>query len=111
MIIAIDDLTVMREIRKGLQAGVDISTYAMVSMPYLKMRAIRESAEDGVFFEGSDIIRYNAGILNQIHLAHNEGVDITEYLKMKYDAEQLEQIRLALKDNYSIEERKVVYHN
>ena len=70
----------MREIRKGLQAGIDISNYAMLSMPYLKMRAIRKSAEDGLYFDDSEMARYNAGVLEQIHQAYLDKVDISEYV-------------------------------
>ena len=95
----------MREIRKGLQAGIDISHYAHVTMPYLKMRAIRESAEDGLVFEQKDIDRFNAGILNQMHKAYLDKVDISKYIAKKFDAEQLEEVRIAIKkglpiDNY-----------
>ncbi len=93
----------MREIRKGLEAGIDISTYAMLDVPYMKMRAIRESAEDGLIFDESDIHRYNANILNQIHKAYKEKVDIARYVKNRYDAEQLEEIIICLKQNLRID--------
>ncbi len=94
----------MREIRKGLQAGIDISNYAHVSMPYLKMRAIRESAEDGLVFEQKDIDNYNAGILNQMHKAYVDKVDISKYLARRFDDEQLEQVRIALKEGLPIDD-------
>lgn len=94
----------MREIRKGLQAGIDISKYAYVSMPYMKMRAIRESAEDGLIFEPTDIERYNASILDQLHKAYLDKVDISKYIKERFDAEQLEQVRIALKENLPIDD-------
>ena len=94
----------MREIRKGLQAGIDISIYAHVSMPYLKMRAIRESAEDGLVFEQKDIDNYNAGILNQMHKAYVDKVDISKYLARRFDDEQLEQVRIALKEGLPIDD-------
>ncbi|MCR5402528.1 MAG: FapA family protein [Butyrivibrio sp.] len=97
------DALQMREIRKGLQAGIDISKYAYVSMPYMKMRAIRESAEDGLFFDMTDIERYNAGILRQIHKAYLDKVDISKYIKDRFDEEQLEQVRIALKEQLPIE--------
>lgn len=93
----------MREIRKGLQAGIDISIYAHVSMPYLKMRAVRESAEDGLVFEQKEIDNYNAGILNQLHKAYVDKVDISKYLARRFDAEQLEQVRIALKEGLHID--------
>ena len=93
----------MREIRKGLQAGVDVSKYAKVTMPFMKMRAIRESAEDGLVFDDATIDRYNASILNQMHKAHVENVDITKYISMRFDDEQLEQVRIAVKNGQPID--------
>ena len=98
------DARQMREIRKGLQAGIDISLYAHASMPYLKMRAIRESAEDGLIFDKNYVDRYNASILNQIHKAYVDKVDISKYLAQRFDDEQLEQVRIALKDGIPIDD-------
>ncbi len=96
------DALQMREIRKGLQAGIDISNYAMASIPYMKMRVIREAAEDGLVFVQKDIERYNAGILEQMHKAYMDKVDIGEYISLRFDAEQLEQVRIAKKEGIPI---------
>ena len=93
----------MREIRKGLQAGLDISVYAHVDVPYMKMRAIRESAWDGLVFDNSTIQRYNASILNQMHKAYVDNVDIKKYIADRFDEEQLEQVRLAIKAGLPID--------
>lgn len=93
----------MREIRKGLQAGIDISGYALLTVPYMKMRAIRESAEDGLFFDEAEIKRYTASVLDQMHKAYIDKVDISGYVRRRYDADQLEQIRIALKENIPID--------
>ncbi|MDC7293933.1 FapA family protein [Butyrivibrio sp. DSM 10294] len=88
----------MREIRKALQAGIDISGFARVEMPYLKMRAIRKAAEDGLNFDQATIDRYNASILNQMHQAFVENIDISSYIQQGFDEEQLEQVRISLKE-------------
>ncbi len=93
----------MREIRLGLKAGLDISRYAHVSIPYMKMRVIRESEQDGLIFEKSDIERYNDKILQQMHLAFLDKVDISKYIRGHFDAEQLEQVRIALRNNIPID--------
>ena len=93
----------MREIRKGLEAGIDISHYASPAIPYMKMRAVRKSAVDGLIFSGGEITKYNANILEQLHLAHLDGVDIQRYIKDNFDAEQLEQIRICLKEGIDID--------
>ncbi len=97
------DALQMREIRLGLLAGMDISIYAHVSMPYMKMRVIRESAEDGLNFSEQDILRYNANILDQMHKAYLDKVDISKYIKDRFDAEQLEQVRIAVKEGLPID--------
>ena len=97
------DALQMREIRKGLQSGMDISHYAHVSMPYMKMRVIRESAEDGLNFTETEIDRYNASILDQMHKAFLDKVDIGKYIKDRFDAEQLEQVRIAVKEGIPID--------
>ncbi len=94
----------MREIRKGLEAGIDISNYAALDVPYMKMRAVRESAEDGLIFDKKEITRYTAGVLNQLHLAFLDEVDISEYVKKRFDEEQLEQIRLCIKQKLPIDD-------
>ena len=94
----------MREIRKGLQAGIDVSPFGMLDISYMKMRAARKSAEDGLHFEESDIRKYTAGVLEQMRLAFNDHVDISGYVKRRFDDEQLEQIRLALKKELPIDQ-------
>ncbi len=94
----------MREIRKGLEAGIDISNYAAVDVPYMKMRAIRESAQDGLFFNEGQIRKYNASILDQMHKAFVDGVDISRYVNDRFDAEQLEEIRISLKEGLPIDD-------
>nr|WP_297703336.1 FapA family protein [uncultured Butyrivibrio sp.] len=97
------DALQMREIRKGLQAGIDISGYAKIDISHMKMRAIRESAEDGLFFDEAEITRYTAAILNELHQAYLDKVEISSYVKRRYDADQIEQIRLSLKENIDIQ--------
>ncbi len=97
------DANQMREIRKGLQAGIDISKYAQVKVPYLKMRAIRESAEDGLVFDQRAIEMFNANILTQMHKAYLDKVDIRKYVALRFDDEQLEQMRIALKEELPID--------
>ncbi|RKM61052.1 DUF342 domain-containing protein [Butyrivibrio sp. CB08] len=90
------DCLQMREIRKGLQAQLDVSTFAHVDIPYMKMRVIRESAEDGLVFDEYQIKRYSSGVLNQMHKAFRDNVDLGKYITSGYDAEQLEEIRHSL---------------
>ena len=97
------DCLQMREIRKGLQAQIDVSSYAHVNVPYMKMRVIRESAEDGLVFDEFQVQKYSSGILDQMHKAFRDNVDLGSYIQKRYDAEQLEEIRICLKEDISID--------
>lgn len=88
----------MAEIRIGLENQTDISQYASIDIPYMKMRVIRESLEDGLEFDEKMIHSKDASTLEQIHLAFIDKVDLTPYIKQNFDAEQLEQIRIAKKE-------------
>lgn len=92
------DYMQMREIRKGLEAQLDVSDYAYVDVPYMKMRVIRESAEDGLFFDKEKIHKYHYGILDQLHKAFKDNININKYIQSGYDAEQLEEICIGIKE-------------
>jgi uncharacterized protein (DUF342 family) len=92
----------MREIRKGLEANIDVSNYAQVNVPYMKMRAIRKCTEDGMLLDENTIKHYNYGILEQMHTAFLNKVDISIYIQQHYDADQLEEINICLKENIPI---------
>lgn len=92
----------MAEIRLGIESNVDISLYARVSVPFQKMRVIRQSMHDGLFFDAGDIEKYDAGVLEQIHQAFLQGLDIKNYLLHGYGARALEQIRIALAEGISL---------
>ncbi len=98
------DALQMREIRKGLEAEIDVSLYAKVNIPSLKMRAVRRSAQDGLVFDENTINRFNAGVLNELHNAYVDKVDIRKYIAARYDEDQLEQVRIALKNGIPIDQ-------
>ena len=85
----------MQEIRLGLSNGTDISKFADVDIPYMKMRVVRESLDDGLDFDNRMIRAKDAATLEQIHLAFKEKIDISQYVRQNFDADQLEQIRKA----------------
>lgn len=94
----------MREIRRGLEAQIDVSNYAYVNIPYMKMRVIRESAEDGLVFDKDKINKYSSGILNQLHNAYKDNIDISRYIKEGYDSDQIEEISICLKEEIPIDQ-------
>lgn len=97
------DAAQMAEVRKGLLSNIDISIYAKQEIPYLKMRAIREGLESGLSFTEKQIATYDAGILDQLHKAHRDGVDIKKYVDEGYNTPQLEQIRISLEEGLNFE--------
>ena len=92
----------MAEIRIGLETNMDISLYARIDFPYLKMQTIRKSLTDGLTFTRKEIDSYSVGVLEQLHQAYLQQMDIREYVTLGYDADQLEQIRIALSEKLDI---------
>jgi uncharacterized protein (DUF342 family) len=91
----------MEEIRKGLKAGIDVDKYAFPDIPYDTMRQIRKG-----FAEGLDLSRYRylkAGVLREFRKALADNVNIVQYIKEGYVAEQLREIRLALETGVNID--------
>lgn len=91
----------IKEIRKGLEAGLDVSGYALPEIPYQKMRELREG-----LLEGLDLRPYMklpAGILHQLRVARKKKLDIVKYVMQGYEAEQLEQIMHALELHLDID--------
>ncbi len=88
----------MAEIRMGLEQNVDISRFADPDIPYRKMHVIREALADGVVLEDSIFRRYEAGVIREIARAKKAGIDIANYAADGYDAEQLQEICLAIKN-------------
>lgn len=90
----------MEEIRKGLKAGLDVSKYAFPKISYDKMRQIRKGLSEGI--DLSKYTKLKAGVLRQLRKAHEDHVNIIEYIKEGYETEQLEEIRKALKKGLNI---------
>jgi len=91
----------MEEIRKGLKAKLDVSLYAKTEIPYEKMRQVRKGLQDGINL--TPYLDWNAGILKEFRLAKLKDIDLTEYIKQGYDAQQLGEIRNALEKAITLE--------
>lgn len=91
----------IKEIRKGLEEGLDVSVYALPEISYQKMRELREG-----MLEGLDLRPYMklpSGILHQLRIARKKKIDISKFVMQGYEPEQLEQIMHALELNLDIE--------
>lgn len=98
----------MCEIRKGLEQNLDISLYAKSDIPYLKMRVIRRAMKDGLTFNVKQIERYSAGILEELHKAFNEKINLQPYIDKGYDEGQLKHIRTGLKEDLPVDKYMLV---
>ena len=92
------DYLQMEEIRKGLEKELDISCYASSDIPFLKMRAIRECLEAGLTVTDQMIHKWDARVIRQWQIGARENIDLTDYIRLGFDADQLEQIRIAKED-------------
>lgn len=97
------DYLQMKEIRKALEDKLDVSVFAHIKIPYMKMRVARRSARDGLVFNEKLIANYDAGTLEQLHKAFLDKVDISSYVKAGYMAEQLDEIRTCIKEGIQID--------
>lgn len=91
----------MEEIRKGLKAKLDVTLYAKPEIPYEKMRQVRKGLQDGM--DLTPYLHWNAGILKEFRLAKLKNIDLSEYIKNGYDAQQLREIRNALEKSIALE--------
>lgn len=92
----------MREIRLGLESGIDVDLYAKKTISYDRMRELRKGLEQGI-----DLTKYadlSAGIIWQLCIAAKDKMDLTPFIEQNFDAEQLEQIRLAKLSSISLDQ-------
>lgn len=91
----------LEEIQKGVEAGLDVSCYAVPEIPYQKMRELREGMMEGIDLR--PYLKLPAGILHQLRIARQKKLDISKYVLQGYEAEQLEQIMGALEMHLDID--------
>ncbi len=84
----------IKEIKKGIEDGLDVSGYALPEISYQKMRELREGMMEGLDLR--PYLKLPSGILHQLRIARQKKLDIAKYVLQGYEAEQLEQIIHAL---------------
>lgn len=90
----------MKELRKGLQHGLDIGQYSSPTISYDRMRQIRKGLEKGLNL--ARFAKLDAAVLRELRKSFISKVNILEYVKKGYRAEQLEEIRIALENGLNI---------
>jgi uncharacterized protein (DUF342 family) len=82
------------EIKCGIKKGLTVACYAKPQYSSYTMRQIRKGLEEGI--DLTPYAEYEVAILHQIRKAALAGVDVIPYVKEGYQRDQLDAIRLAL---------------
>lgn len=89
----------MEEIRLGLEDKLDVKEYANPDISYETMREVRTGLLENL--DLFDFIGLKPKVLRQYRMGLEQRIDLMPYIEQGYDAEQLEQILLALSLNIS----------
>lgn len=92
----------MLQIRKGLESGVDVSPYADPKFKWDQMEEIRYGLESGVGISQYADPKFNWKQMEQIRKGLESGVDVNQYADPKFDRAQMEQIRKGLESRVGV---------
>lgn len=98
----------MKEIRKGLEKKLDVSKYADPKISFEVMHQLRKGLTEGIDLSFAKTIP--AGVLRELRKAMAAKVDIRMYIREGYEEEQLRQIRIALERGIDIGQHVKLYH-
>lgn len=93
----------MREIRLGLEVGVDASLYADREYDWFQMEQICLGLQDSVAIKQYAFKNYSHETMKQIRLAQHSFIDLQPYIQKGFRGGELEKIRLALEENLDID--------
>lgn len=91
----------MEEIRLGLKDGIDAAVYADPKYPYMVMRELRRALEDNIHLEKYAAV--GADMLHELHRAILDKQNIMPYIRQGYVPEQLSEIRRAMRQGCNID--------
>ena len=92
----------LAEIRKGLEAGVDVMTYFDTDKPWNEMEEIRLELQSGIDMSQYRDAGFDIMQLAEIREGLQEGLDVTEYARTEFFADQMRQIRLGLEESIPV---------
>ena len=92
----------MRQIRKGLESGLDISQYADLKFDGDQMEEIRKGLESGVDVSWYADPKFNDTKMYEIRLGLESGVDVSQYADPKFGWAQMETIRKGLESGVDV---------
>lgn len=86
----------LAEIRKGLEADIDVKKYLNPKLSWLEMEEMRLEAIQGIDMTPYREQHFNSSQIYQIRRGIYENVDVSIYAKKEFLAEQMKQIRKGL---------------
>ena len=86
----------LAEIRKGLEAGIDVKKYLNPKLSWLEMEEMRLEAIQGIDMTSYREQNFSSSQIYQIRRGIYENVDVSLYAKKEFLAEQMKQIRKGL---------------
>ena len=92
----------MKQIRKGLESGVDVSVYADPKYNDFQMEQIRLGLENDVDVSVYADPKYDEFQMGEIREGLETGVDVSMYADPKYVWRQMEEIRLGLENGVDV---------
>ena len=82
----------MKEIRLGLESGIDVTKYADPQFDFDQMREIRTGLEDGLDVSKYADPKFGFMEMGEIKYGLKKGIDITKYADPKFDWYQMSKI-------------------
>lgn len=92
----------LREIRLGLEKGLDVSLYAKPEFHYFQMHEIRLGLENNINVSLYAKPEFDSPQMAQIRLGLENNINIGIYFKLVFDWSQMKEIRLGLEKNLDV---------
>ena len=92
----------MKEIRLGLEKGLDVSIYAKPKFKSSQMEQIRFGLEKGLNAHIYAKPEFDYEQMRQIRLGLERGLDVSIYAKTEFDWSQMQEIRLSLEKSSDV---------
>lgn len=96
------DYNQLVEVRKGLEAGIDVSRYMNSSMPWMLMEELRLEMEQNIDMTQYRKDGFDLSQVSEIRQGIHSGINTSEYAKKEYLGEQMREIRLGLEEGLPV---------
>ncbi len=92
----------LMEVRRGLEAGVNVKRYLSSSMPWTLMEELRLEMEQGIDMSDYRKKGFSLPQVREIREGIKAGLDVAVYAKKEYFPEQMSEVRLGLMENLPV---------